>query len=127
MFLRALRLPRTRVDGVEAHLSVGDSGGAVFVFDMTTNRWELAGNNTSQTKSQSGIAVGNSNFREDVNIDGFVDSVDASFVKAESGTTLPVSRTMGIPTQPAQVTPLDVYINAPNNIQGRFENKRREL
>jgi hypothetical protein len=29
----------------EAHLSVGDSGGAVFVFNVTTNRWELAGIN----------------------------------------------------------------------------------
>ena len=29
----------------EAHLSSGDSGGAVFVFNPTTNRWELAGIN----------------------------------------------------------------------------------
>ena len=29
----------------EAHLSSGDSGGAVFVFNSTTNRWELAGIN----------------------------------------------------------------------------------
>jgi len=29
----------------EAHLSVGDSGGAVFVFNSTMNRWELAGIN----------------------------------------------------------------------------------
>jgi hypothetical protein len=29
----------------EAHLSSGDSGGAVFVFDTTTNSWELAGIN----------------------------------------------------------------------------------
>ncbi|HST29433.1 MAG TPA: hypothetical protein VLK27_01180 [Chthoniobacterales bacterium] len=29
----------------EAHLSAGDSGGAVFVFNSTTNRWELAGIN----------------------------------------------------------------------------------
>jgi hypothetical protein len=29
----------------EAHLSVGDSGGAVFVFNATTNRWELSGIN----------------------------------------------------------------------------------
>jgi hypothetical protein len=29
----------------EAHLSVGDSGGAVFVFNVATNRWELAGIN----------------------------------------------------------------------------------
>jgi hypothetical protein len=29
----------------EAHLSAGDSGGAVFVFNSMTNRWELAGIN----------------------------------------------------------------------------------
>jgi hypothetical protein len=29
----------------EAHLSSGDSGGAVFIFNSTTNRWELAGIN----------------------------------------------------------------------------------
>ena len=29
----------------EAHLSGGDSGGAVFIFNITTNRWELAGIN----------------------------------------------------------------------------------
>jgi hypothetical protein len=33
------------VDGFEGHLSVGDSGGAAFVYDMPTNRWELAGIN----------------------------------------------------------------------------------
>jgi hypothetical protein len=41
-----LRVPfNAGVSANEAHLSVGDSGGAVFVYDMTTNRWELAGIN----------------------------------------------------------------------------------
>jgi PKD repeat protein len=43
----------------------------------------------SQTKSQSGHAVSNANFREDVNADGFIDAVDTSLVKSKSGTALP--------------------------------------
>lgn len=42
----------------------------------------------SQTKSQSGNAVGSSNFHEDTNTDGFIDSADISFVKSKSGTAL---------------------------------------
>src|SRR3984893_12811137 len=41
-----LRVPFNNNGGPnEGHLSVGDSGGAVFVYNMTTNRWELAGIN----------------------------------------------------------------------------------
>jgi uncharacterized repeat protein (TIGR03803 family) len=43
----------------------------------------------SQTKSQSGNAVTNANFREDVNADGFINSADISLVKSKSGTALP--------------------------------------
>ena len=43
----------------------------------------------AQTKSQSGHAVTNSNFREDVNEDGFLDSADIGLVKSKSGTALP--------------------------------------
>ena len=43
----------------------------------------------SQTKSQSGTAVTNSNFREDVNADGALNSSDISLVKSKSGTALP--------------------------------------
>lgn len=43
----------------------------------------------SQTKSQSGNAVTNANFREDVNADGFINSADISLVKSKSGTVLP--------------------------------------
>jgi hypothetical protein len=42
-----------------------------------------------QTKSQSGQALGLSNFREDVNIDGNINSADIAQVKAQSGTALP--------------------------------------
>lgn len=40
-------------------------------------------------KSQSGAAVTNSNFREDVTADGFINSADISLVKSKSGTALP--------------------------------------
>ena len=43
----------------------------------------------SQTKSQSGVAVTNSNYREDVNTDGLINSGDISSVKSQSGTALP--------------------------------------
>jgi hypothetical protein len=42
----------------------------------------------SQTKSQSGNAIGSSNFRENVNVKGFIDAVDVSLVKSKSGTAL---------------------------------------
>jgi hypothetical protein len=42
----------------------------------------------SQTKAQSGFAVG-SNFREDVTVDNSINSADITFVKLRSGTALP--------------------------------------
>lgn len=41
------------------------------------------------TKSQSGNAVGATNFRNDVNIDGTLNSADIGLVKSRSGTALP--------------------------------------
>ena len=52
----------------------------------------------AQTKSQSGNAVTNTNFREDLNADGFLDSADIGLVKSKSGDALPASAP---PTQPA--------------------------
>jgi hypothetical protein len=43
----------------------------------------------AQTKSQSGIAVANLNFREDVNADGSLNSSDIALVKSQSGSGLP--------------------------------------
>lgn len=43
----------------------------------------------SQTKAQSGIAVGASNFRNDVTVSGDINSSDIAVVKAQSGTSLP--------------------------------------
>jgi len=46
----------------EAHLSSGDSGGAVFVFDTTTNSWELAGINLAVDGPFSNSSTGASPF-----------------------------------------------------------------
>jgi hypothetical protein len=43
----------------------------------------------SQTKAQSGRALTNANFREDLNEDGDINSGDISLVKSKSGTALP--------------------------------------
>jgi len=43
----------------------------------------------SQTTSQSGQPLSNSNFREDVNADGLINSADISLVKSKSGSALP--------------------------------------
>jgi hypothetical protein len=51
----------------------------------------------SQTKSQSGIAVTNSNYREDLNNDGAIDSADIALVKSKSGTGLPAGTTTSNP------------------------------
>jgi dockerin type I repeat protein len=67
---------------------------------------------TSQTKSQSGIAVSNSNCREDVNVDGFIDSIDTAFVKSKSGTFLPSSKAARTTPPPANVKPLDEQAGA---------------
>ncbi len=46
----------------EAHLSTGDSGGAVFIFNSTTNRWELAGINLGVDGSFSTSSSGTNPF-----------------------------------------------------------------
>jgi hypothetical protein len=52
--------------------------------DTFTNSADIA-----QTKSQSGISVTASNFREDLTADGFVNSADIALAKSKSGTALP--------------------------------------
>ena len=46
----------------EAHLSSGDSGGAVFVFNNSTNRWEFAGVNLAVDSPFSISAAGSNPF-----------------------------------------------------------------
>jgi len=67
---------------------------------------------TSQTKSQSGIAVINSNCREDVNVDGFIDSIDTALVKSKSGTFLPSSNGARTTQPPTNIKPLDEQAGA---------------
>jgi hypothetical protein len=43
----------------------------------------------SQTKSQSGAGLTNTNFREDLNADGSINGGDIALVKSKSGTALP--------------------------------------
>ena len=88
----------TNTSDVEAAMSVllGDTNADRFVDSV----------DTSQTKSQSGNAVGASNCREDVNVDGFIDAVDVSFVKSKSGTALPGSNSKSTTTRPANINPL---------------------
>jgi hypothetical protein len=58
---------------------IGDTNGDGFV-----NSADIG-----QTKSQSGQAVTNANFRQDVNGDGFINSADIGLVKSKSGIALP--------------------------------------
>jgi hypothetical protein len=43
----------------------------------------------AQTKSQSGQTISGTNAREDVTVDGALNSADVSLVKSKSGTALP--------------------------------------
>jgi hypothetical protein len=45
----------------------------------------------SHSKSQSGITVAATNFREDVTVDGSINSADVSLVKSKSGSALPAN------------------------------------
>lgn len=60
---RLLRAPFDSTAGAnEAHLSVGDSGGAVFVFNTLTNQWELAGINLAVDGPFSRSSTGSNPF-----------------------------------------------------------------
>ncbi|MEY2546294.1 MAG: hypothetical protein QOG48_1411, partial [Verrucomicrobiota bacterium] len=61
---------------------------SILVGDTTQDGFVNSGD-IGQTKSQSGIAVSNSNFREDVTADGDINSADIALVKSKSGTALP--------------------------------------
>jgi subtilisin-like proprotein convertase family protein len=55
----------------------------------TSNNGAVSSTDVTQTKSQSGQAVGVGNFREDVVVTGSINGTDVSAVKARSGTALP--------------------------------------
>jgi len=60
----------------------------VLVGDVNGNG-AVNASDVSLTKSQVGIAVSGSNFREDVNANGVINWVDVAQVKAKVGTALP--------------------------------------
>jgi hypothetical protein len=60
----------------------------VLVGDTTANRVVNSGDIT-QTKSAAGQSLTTLNFREDVTVDGSINSSDISLVKLDSGTGLP--------------------------------------
>ena len=55
----------------------------------TNGNHTVTSSDISQTKLQSGQAVTQSNYREDVTVNGVVNSTDISIVKSSSGTALP--------------------------------------
>ena len=61
---------------------------SVLIGDMNANK-AVNSTDVSQTKSQSGTAASNTNFRTDVTVNGLVNSSDVSTVKLKSGTGIP--------------------------------------
>lgn len=59
-----------------------------FLCGDTTNNRMVNSADIGQTNSQSGNAVTGFNFREDVNLDGAINSADLSLVQSKSGTSL---------------------------------------
>ena len=55
----------------------------------TTGNGEVNGSDVAQTKSQTGLPLSVSNFREDVTVNGQLKGSDVSLVKMQSGTALP--------------------------------------
>ncbi len=73
----------------ESHLSVGDSGGAVFVFNPTSSLWELAGINLSVDGPFSRSPTGANSFNA-----ALFDTNDL-FVQAEGGSWIPAPNPSG--------------------------------
>jgi hypothetical protein len=73
----------------------GVNGSTSIVIPMSILIGDTNGNGTvnasdvSQTKSQVGVPVSGSNFREDVTANGLINSVDVALVKSKVGTALP--------------------------------------
>jgi hypothetical protein len=60
----------------------------VLLGDTDGNR-SVTSNDVSLTQSKIGQALSTSNFREDVNLDGAINSTDVNLVKPKVGTKLP--------------------------------------
>jgi hypothetical protein len=79
----------TNVTDSAGNTSASISGSMRVLAGDTTADGSVNSADIAQTKSQSGTAVGNSNFREDITTDGNLNSADIGFVKSKSGTALP--------------------------------------
>ena len=55
----------------------------------TDNNRSVTSNDVSLTQSKVGQAISTSDFREDVNLDGFINSTDVNLVQSKVGTKLP--------------------------------------
>jgi hypothetical protein len=60
-----------------------------FLLGDTSGNGIVNASDVSQTKSQVGMPIGSSNFREDVNANGTISSTDVAIVKSDVGTSLP--------------------------------------
>lgn len=60
-----------------------------FLLGDTTNDQRVNGSDVAQTKSQTGIAPTQTNFRQDLTADGKINSSDISLVKSRSGHAIP--------------------------------------
>jgi hypothetical protein len=59
------------------------------LFGDTNGNKSITASDVAQTKSQSGVPVTASNFREDVNVNGAISASDIAAVKSSSGTSVP--------------------------------------
>ena len=78
----------TNVTGTNGGVLPSASVNCGFLIGDTTNDGTVNSADISQTKSQSGVAVTSSNYREDVTNDGVINSADISLVKSRSGNGL---------------------------------------
>jgi uncharacterized protein YdgA (DUF945 family) len=60
----------------------------VLLGDTNSNK-SVTASDLAQTKSQSGLQVSASNFREDVSVSGAINVSDIAAVKSASGTSVP--------------------------------------
>jgi uncharacterized MnhB-related membrane protein len=60
----------------------------ILIGDVNGNR-AVNASDVALTKSQVGMAVSSSNFREDVNANGTITATDVAIVKSDVGTALP--------------------------------------
>ncbi len=109
----------TNSSDVEASMSV--------LIADTTGNGTVNSSDIAQAQSESGHPVTQGNFREDVTVNGAINSSDIALVQSQSGTALSPSQATQTATEPAKVTPLDIHINAPNKVESRSDNKRREF